>query len=467
MTNFVPIPGDPDRVASGAREMQEAARIMSKAAAELRQIADSASYRSQAIDEFRGHAGELATTLTKASMRYSKSGDALAEYAPKLRAGQEDARDAIRTACSVDVGGAAQRVEHYREEAQQSRSLQDHEEVQRNLTQLSIAQDDLRDQQATLKAAAAQYAAAVRAVQDAAANAADRIKDAEEVSQLNDNLMDDLEGLKEKYIKPLWDAMNAKIRELLVPFLKIFSELMDVIADTLSTIALTLAVIAVLLAVPLPGIAAIFGSVAIVVGLLAVGVSTVSLISKLGLTLLGAMTPSELFWDGLLVGLSVLIKIPMGRKLVKGLKKAGYSKGQREYVQSAMDEAAGKGLDWVSEFPRDFIANSSAPLDLSGSLWSAFDDGTSDVTTGVLQAVDSEVTLVHEAAQISAGTLGFTIDNLPPDAMGPAHQDVGALVTDFSQVNVDQILQDAFGAETVENRGMTCTAGTSHAGGGW
>ena len=465
MTNFIPIPGDPDRVASGAREMQEAARIMSKAAAELRQIADSASYRSQAIDEFRGHAGELATTLTKASMRYSKSGDALAEYAPKLRAGQEDARDAIRTACSVDVGGAAQRVEHYREEAQQSRSLQDHEEVQRNLTQLSIAQDDLRDQQATLKAAAAQYAAAVRAVQDAAANAADRIKDAEEVSQLNDNLMDDLEGLKERYIDPLAATVKEFLVEVLKPILREIDAKLDEVLGWVSLIASVLTVAGALVFIigavsANPFLLALGGGMLMVgrgFAALALVGSFVSISIKLLRTMLGNMSFQQLAVNAIGLGLSLLMRGP-AKKIVLGRVQPVVDSSPRGlssiasrflFERGARSQIAYGGGQSVSEL-------GGLVLDISeGSAESLFSaSGTSSLS--VVQLWDGV------DAQIDAG-----IDSGFGGLSEGTHVDVGAISADFSEVNLDQIVAEAFASETVENRGMTCTAGTSHAGGGW
>ena len=429
MTAFTPLPGNADVVASGAQSMKAAAAEMTAAAATLRGLADQGQYRSGAIDQFRTHAGELATVMTKASMRYQGAGQALADYAPQLRSAQERALAAIQAAKSTNVGFAKGRVRELKAQLLVDAATLNPDEFHRTNAQFAEAKQDLEEQKGAYGRAVADYERAVDELKGHASAAAERIVSADEMSGLNDGLMDDLRGLKETYLDPLIAKVMEQAKKFLAPALKKLSTFLDELADLLNKMAVVLAVLAAvvtLIGVVFPPAAAVGAAMFLVagaVGTLALGLSTFSLAMKVGLFLLGDLTFGALLTSALTVAASVLLK---GKgKDVAGKVFKGGSTEFKEVVGNQADDLSGGTTDLLAipvEEGLNHLFDDSFVV--PAELWNTFDAGADAV--------------------LDRG----------------ASSDVSDISTDFGSVDVDAIMGEAFSNETVEDRGLLCSSGS-------
>jgi hypothetical protein len=98
-----PTPGNPDGVDELAGRYSRTARAIESAAAGLRRIASDQGWKSDAGNEFREQAVEVAKEISKAERRYRETGQALATYAGALRAAQRRADAALERAKNAQV----------------------------------------------------------------------------------------------------------------------------------------------------------------------------------------------------------------------------------------------------------------------------------------------------------------------------------------------------------------------------
>jgi membrane protein YqaA with SNARE-associated domain len=93
-TEYAPLKGDPDLLATKAAHYQTVAAQIARSVQTLTKI-QGEKMTSKAIDKLRESSGDVADDITKAYDRYDTTAKALAAYAVELRGAQDDAKTAI------------------------------------------------------------------------------------------------------------------------------------------------------------------------------------------------------------------------------------------------------------------------------------------------------------------------------------------------------------------------------------
>jgi len=133
MSASLAVPGDPDVVASLARQYASVARVMLDASSRLRAL-DGDGSRSDAVDAFLAKADDLAERLGRVRGRYDEAGAALLEYSGALRLAVDDAAAASRARVSAeDDLVTAEKLRRYHQDAADATEdgpLKDHDQRQ-------------------------------------------------------------------------------------------------------------------------------------------------------------------------------------------------------------------------------------------------------------------------------------------------------------------------------------------------
>jgi hypothetical protein len=440
MTHFKPIQGDPAAVNVHADQMTAAADKMTQAASVLRELGKDGSYRSKAISKFRTQASQLADVMTHASVRYRHAGHALDRYWPVLRDAQETAGKAISSANATDVGSAHN---HYlalkaRQTGEYLNPLNDPAEERRHQIELDQAEVAFHEQQTRYATAKQHYDEAVARLDRAAQTAIAEIDEGERYSHLNDTLYDDLKGFKEEYIDPVLDKVVEVVSKVLREVLPKLIEFIDALAELASLIAMVLTVIAAVLAVVslIPGVGVVTGPLAGAVFLVARGFSLAAAALKglkalaVGIQfLMGDATYGELMSAGIAVATTlVLSKVAGGGKITNALKASG--------LEGQLARAAGEaGAEIIGH---EIGTTMDRGGETAETIWDRKWDGAPEFWES---ATDASL----------PGQLMNAIDD-------NATVDVSDMSTDFSGIDTDRIIDQAFGSDTVENRGLVTTS---------
>lgn len=238
-----PVRGDPDRVEQVGRHYRQVAHAIETAAKKLREIAEHPDMRSDAVDEFRKTANEVADKISKAHERYDGVGAALIEYAQPLREAQ---------ALSLQALGEAKDAE-----AAQLSANRAVDSAARAVSTVPVGADTSDARSAHARALGAADAAGqalavafdkverARANRDAAADRAKaRVEDVKDSGGLNDGWRDDLAGVVKSIVK-IADivAVVCGLLALLVGWIPVIGQ---ALAAILGTIALIAAIISLL-----------------------------------------------------------------------------------------------------------------------------------------------------------------------------------------------------------------------------
>lgn len=98
LTGSDPVPGDPDEVARVGGRYRDTASALEQQAARLRALSSDRSWDSDAGEQWRHQAREVAGKLAKAVDRYEAAGNALRSYSGSLRSAQATADAALALA---------------------------------------------------------------------------------------------------------------------------------------------------------------------------------------------------------------------------------------------------------------------------------------------------------------------------------------------------------------------------------
>ena len=428
--SLTPLPGDPAFVQKQAAGMLTAADRMERAAARLRSLMEHDDYRSEAVDAVKQNADELAGVMTKASVRYRGTGDALHVYAGVLDAAQQQARRAIEQLGGTDVGQARSHVMSAETDEAVVRldPLASGEDHRRTEIASRAARDDLARQEASARAAHASYEDARLDVEHAATIAASSIHHSVVASDLNDSFWDDFEAFKDAYLVPVLEAVVTVLTE---------------VNKVLGVLALVLAFVP-----GLQGLAAALKT-------LSLALTLITFVATVALTVLGERTFGELLTASLVLAASTI--------KLKGAAKPG-----------AAAPKPGPGTEGN-------LAQSSAHM------FAAIKDGHPDWKAGgqaVLgRGLDEAVDLATHAL-LPAQVADFLVDpqnwaaqqaGQAYDKVVPADQqvstndlaasDVDPLASELHHVDAGAIVENAFAARPHQPPVLCSVAGGG--GGGW
>lgn len=418
MMALTPLRGDPAYVASQAAEMVTAADRMEQAASRLRALMNGAEYRSDAVDAVAVNAEALASVMTKASIRYRGTGEALKDYATVLDAAQQQADGAIGQQASTDVWSARSDVLH--KEAQASvdfaNPLTSEEERERGRVELAQARQHLAQQEAQSAVAAATYEDARADVERAAVIAMGRIKDSIEASGLNDSFWDDFEGFKDEYLVPI---LNAVV------------EVLTAVNKILGALSLVLAFIP-----GLQGLAAALKT-------LSFALTLVTFVATVMLTVLGERTVGELLTASLLMA-AATVKLKGGPKTARQPGDDTLKGSAHNLFKSVKDghpewrKGGAKLYAFGEQQATDLAAHAVLPKDVAD--------------------------FVVNPRSASAHLAGDVVDAVLPSDAQPstdklATRDVNPVGNDFSSVNVDSIISSSFANQTAPHAPAFCSSG--------
>ncbi|NQX12290.1 hypothetical protein HQQ80_11690 [Microbacteriaceae bacterium VKM Ac-2855] len=257
MTSFTPLPGEPASLAGRASSLLNAADAIRSAGQELKRVADSGEYTSEAVDAIRADARDLGASIMRAHVRYVETAEALLDYAPKLHAAQDRALRAIADHARTDIGSARGDVNSYRlilaDPLVQGEDRRHYEML------LNSSETELQAQKTAASAAEAEYQGAVVDRDRAANEATARISGIVGSDELNDSMWDDLAGIAERF--------RAWAKEYLSPFLAFLDQVLTIVSIILGVLAVILAFI--------PGlqpIALLVGAAAMITQLIQLGI---------------------------------------------------------------------------------------------------------------------------------------------------------------------------------------------------
>lgn len=298
------IPGDPDVIADQARTMVAAALTMQKAAERLMRLTDDTDFTSEATDQLRRNAGDLAVSMTKASIRYRGAGQALDTFSAQLRTLQGEADAALAAHGQTDVAGATHLHAGLEVEALEAKAnpFMPDDERQHIALRLNHAQQALQHEQIRAKAAESQWEGVNATWETAAKSAASAIQDADAASHLNEGSVQHLLNWFDDHLQDIHDIL-------------------DVVSQALSVVALALSVVALVLAPTIVGtpLAAILGTA---VGVLKVITLVITAIN-LGITAIqyseGKKSMSQLIFEGTFAVVAAL-SAGVGRGFAKNVK---------------------------------------------------------------------------------------------------------------------------------------------------
>ena len=204
------IPGDPDVIADQARTMVAAALTMQKAAERLMLLTDNTDFTSEATDQLRRNAGDLAASMTKASIRYRGAGQALDTFSSQLRTLQGEADAALAAHGQTDVAGATHVHAGLEVEALEAKAnpFMPDDERQRIALRLNHAQQALQHEQIRAKAAESQWEGVNAAWETAANSAASAIQDADAASHLNEGAVQHVLNWVDDHLQDIHDVLD-------------------------------------------------------------------------------------------------------------------------------------------------------------------------------------------------------------------------------------------------------------------
>lgn len=278
-----PVPGDSAEVERAGKSYQEVADAISLAARRLREIADHADLRSEAVEELRGKCREVADDIERAHTRYRGVGDALVAYAQPLATAQSESLRALRDAETAQAELAAAQGRASRAEGDLDRAADD-----ADTTSLESA---LRQANGEVTAATTALARARTlcdgAVEDrdlAAQTAISAIREVEDSGGLNDGW---------------WDNWGSKV------------------VQAIAQIAGAIAAVAGIAALLVGWIPVIGQALAAVLGTIALVAAAISFLANLTLALTGDGT-----WSAVLLDAVSLATFGIGRAVISGGRAA-------------------------------------------------------------------------------------------------------------------------------------------------
>lgn len=355
------IPGDPDVVRDQAQTMVNASRMMKDAADRLMQLTDDTDFSSDATDQLRRNAGDLAASMTQASIRYRGAGQALGAFSAQLRVLQADADVALAAYGQTDVSGAAHLHTGAEIEAVAAAGnpFMPDDERQHIARQLHQAQQVLEQERIRANAATSQWESAHTKWDAAAKAAANVIRDADDASRLNEGAIQHFLNWVDDHLQDIHDIIDA-------------------VGTILAVISIALIATGVGAPLGIIGITAL-------VALLAV--------ENLGITAIqyseGKKSMSDLIFEGAfailsVVGLGSAIAAAKGagaKDLGEGLVKAGAKAIGKTDLKDALvkrltaaPEAMFEGVTWAEGKWGDSALSEASAAAPSNSFWTAADE---------------------------------------------------------------------------------------------
>lgn len=389
-----PINADPDLVESQALEIAGAADEIRDAAQKLFALAYG-PVQSHAIDAMQANVEQLASVLTDAHVRYEAAGAALSQYAPVLRAAQQEVNEAIVAMSHTDVSGASHQA--WEAEAKQTlvgvnplASQSDRDEASLNLDH---AKEYLYQQELAANAAQSKYDSAVADLHQAAMIAAAQIENGIEMSHLNDTFWDHCQRL----LNDLHSFMST--------LLKALYDILDEVSTALAIVGAAIVAAGVLTGDP---VLAGFGAAVL-------GVSDVLSDVELGVQVLRYLDGDISFGEvmsAVIMTIATMLLTKLGGKLVA---KAADSKGL-----------------WSHLFTPELAKDDGADDHLIGYI----------VDEGGDAAEDPLGKFIDDHVQVPVSITRF-LEYGQWQVPGRSN-DVGLLTPDFSKINVSNIMKDAF-----------------------
>lgn len=380
--------GDPGFVAAEASSMSAAASAILTAASQLRDLANPDRTISLAVDAYRTNVSELETVVTKAHVRYSATGEALATYARALEEAQRESEEAARAAASTDVGGArlaavAAAADELNPVGALVRSPA--EQAAANARSAN-ARAALAAEEAALAAAEARWHAADQQLKAAAAAAMAVIDQSiDAVKDFNDGFWDDLDGFVKSVVDPAFEWFKTNIVPLLLEFLPQVTTFLDALGTLCDLLQLLVAALGLVLA-PIT-LGASLGIAATVLTVLKVGsllTKGISLLLKHLQFALGGMSETELAKQQLLFALEgTLLLVPGGALAAKGLGTVGLNGDGAKLAGDALFDGSAQAFTGTGQ--QVFKLNESDAVDpdqpaLYESLYYGITGGISDMT---------------------------------------------------------------------------------------
>lgn len=332
---MMPLPGDPGVIRGYASKFAETSDALTNATTQLTELFSLHDGTiSKAISKLSETGDQVEKYITQAYIRYNTAADALQEYAGQLESTQNRAQAAISDYqyAEAQLNAAYFKHDHEQQLATQTDPTDpEYIDIQRKV---QLAQNHIRQLQAIMVQAENEWDAASRDQHAAAEAAAGKIRDGDNLSQLNNN------GLMDAIVSA-WDGFMDWVRKN-----KDLVALIAAIAAGISKWAGYLSGIFALLALlPIPGVDALFAGLALAAGIIAIAASLIAFVGTLLLGLVGAATVTDVIFAGVDVALSVLTVLPGGAEAGTAVKTA--AKAGEAAVKSAAETTSEKIVDHV------------------------------------------------------------------------------------------------------------------------
>jgi len=174
-------------------------------------LTDNTDFTSEATDQLRRNAGDLAASMTRASIRYRGAGQALDTFSAQLRTLQGEADAALAAHGQTDVAGATHVHAGLEVEALEAKAnpFMPDDERQHIALRLSHAQQALQHEQIRAKAAESQWEGVNATWDTAAKSAASAIQDADAASHLNQGTIQPLLNWFDAHLQDIHDILEA------------------------------------------------------------------------------------------------------------------------------------------------------------------------------------------------------------------------------------------------------------------
>jgi len=277
MGSMTPLPGDPGVIRGYASKFEQTSDALTQATTQLKELFSLHDGTiSVAISKLSDVGGQVETFVTQANIRYSAAADALQEYAGQLESTQDRAKTAISDYEYAEAQLSAAHRAH--DHAQQTANQTDPTDPNYidNIRKVQQAQNHIAQLQAMVAKAQGDWEAASRDKQTAAQNAAGKIRDGDELSQLNNNgLLDAIVSAWDGFMD--WVSKNKDLIALISAIAAGIAKWAGYLAGVFSLLAL----------LPIPGVDALFAGLALAAGIIAV---VASLVAFVGTLLLAALT---------------------------------------------------------------------------------------------------------------------------------------------------------------------------------
>ncbi|MEO7721063.1 MAG: putative T7SS-secreted protein [Pseudolysinimonas sp.] len=427
------LPGDPGVIRSYASNFSETSDALTNATTQLKELFSLHDGTiSKAISKLSDVGGQVETFVTQANIRYSAAADALQEYAGQLESTQNRAKAAISDYEYAEAQLSAAHTAH--DHAQHTASQTDPTDPNYvdNIRKVQQAQNHISQLQAMVAKAQGEWEAASRDKHTAAQQAAGKIRDGDELSQLNNN------GLLDAIVSA-WDGLMdwvSKNKDLVA--------LMTAIASGIAKWAGYLSGIFALLALlPIPGVDALFLGLSLAAGIIAVVASLIAFVGTLLLAFVGAATVTDVIFAGLDVALSALYFIPGGaeagaaaKTVVGSAVKTTTEKVVEEIVTQSAEGVVDTGVNVAHDASNE--AETGQPTTVWDRLVNVGEGIELPFTPPNLQPESigniGEGLQSGDGIQVMSGMIGFDIDN---SMVAGAGSDIaGDLITgwnDFTQ----------------------------------